>query len=138
MTVKKVSNLAASVHARLQSHARATKRPFQELLQYYAMERFLYRLSTSPHRARFVLKGALMLHPPADRARLRSRRELRTALGAGRAVDERRLRKESAQSARVSVPTVPGGSECTLMTIHRCDAYAQSFPVEGTLSPSFR
>lgn len=59
MTVK---NLAASVHARLLNHARATKRPFQELLQYYAMERFLYRLSKTPHRARFVLKGALMLH----------------------------------------------------------------------------
>src|SRR5262249_51496662 len=26
------------------------------------MERFLYRLSTTRHRARFVLKGALMLH----------------------------------------------------------------------------
>ncbi|MEP7051781.1 MAG: nucleotidyl transferase AbiEii/AbiGii toxin family protein [Pseudomonadota bacterium] len=62
MTVKNVSNLAASVHARLQNHARATKRPFQELLQYYAMERFLYRLSQTSHRARFVLKGALMLH----------------------------------------------------------------------------
>jgi len=57
-----VKNLEASVHARLQNHARATKRPFQELLQYYAMERFLYRLSKTPHRARFVLKGALMLH----------------------------------------------------------------------------
>ena len=51
MTVENVSNLAASVQARLQNHARATNRPFQELLQYYAMERFLYRLSTSPHRA---------------------------------------------------------------------------------------
>lgn len=60
--VEKVTNLAASVHARLQNHARATKRPFQELLQYYAMERFLYRLSATPHRARFILKGALMLH----------------------------------------------------------------------------
>lgn len=59
MTVK---NLQASVQARLQNHARATRRPFQELLQYYAMERFLYRLSKSPHRARFILKGALMLH----------------------------------------------------------------------------
>jgi hypothetical protein len=57
-----VKNLAASVQARLQNHARATKRPFQELLQYYAMERFLYRLSKTPYRARFVLKGALMLH----------------------------------------------------------------------------
>lgn len=62
MTVKDVSNLAASVHARLQNHARAANRPFQQILQYYAMERFLHRLSTSPHRARFVLKGALMLH----------------------------------------------------------------------------
>ncbi len=55
-------NLAASVQARLQNRARATKRPFSELLQYFAMERFLYRLSTTPHRAHFVLKGALMLH----------------------------------------------------------------------------
>jgi hypothetical protein len=28
------------------------------LLQYYAIERFLYRLSATPHRARFVLNGA--------------------------------------------------------------------------------
>jgi hypothetical protein len=54
-------NRAASVHARLADIARRTGRPFQELLQYYAMERFLYRLSKSPHAARFVLKGALML-----------------------------------------------------------------------------
>ena len=52
MTVKNVSNLAASVQARLQNHARASKRPFQELLQYYAMERFLYRLTRSPHAGR--------------------------------------------------------------------------------------
>jgi Nucleotidyl transferase AbiEii toxin, Type IV TA system len=57
-----VKNLEASVHARLQNHARATKRPFQELLQYYAMERFLYRLSKTPHRTHLVLKGALMLY----------------------------------------------------------------------------
>jgi hypothetical protein len=57
-----IKNLSASVQARLQNHARATNRPFQELLQYYAMERFLYRLSATPHHARFVLKGALMLH----------------------------------------------------------------------------
>ena len=62
MTVKSISDLAASVHARLQNRARSSKRPFQELLQYYAMERFLYRLSVTPHRARFILKGALMLH----------------------------------------------------------------------------
>jgi hypothetical protein len=56
-----VKDLVRSVHARLQNRARESHRPFQELLQYFAMERFLYRLSRSPHRSRFILKGALML-----------------------------------------------------------------------------
>ncbi len=54
-------NMAASVRARLKTRARETHRPFQELLQYYAMERFLYRLSRSSYHRRFILKGALML-----------------------------------------------------------------------------
>lgn len=53
-------NVAASVHQRLLNLARAEGRPFNELLQYYALERFLYRLGRSPHRDRLVLKGALM------------------------------------------------------------------------------
>jgi predicted nucleotidyltransferase component of viral defense system len=57
---KEVRNLAASVHERLLNQSRATARPFSELLQYYAMERFLYRLSKSEHAGKFVLKGALM------------------------------------------------------------------------------
>lgn len=55
------TNVAASVHARLANQARADGRPFHELLQYYGLERFLYRLSKSDYRDRFVLKGALML-----------------------------------------------------------------------------
>jgi predicted nucleotidyltransferase component of viral defense system len=54
-------NLGASVRQRLLAKAHAEKRPFQELLQYYAMERFLYRLAQSPHAKSFVLKGALFL-----------------------------------------------------------------------------
>jgi predicted nucleotidyltransferase component of viral defense system len=54
-------NIAASVRQRLLNEARASSRPFNELLQYFAMERFLFRLSVSPHGERFVLKGALML-----------------------------------------------------------------------------
>lgn len=54
-------NLGASVRDRLLNQARAQVRPFQELLQYYAMERFLYRLSRSRHAKQFVLKGALLL-----------------------------------------------------------------------------
>lgn len=53
--------MSASVHQRLLNRAKRDRRPFNELLQYYAMERFLYRLSQSAHVERFVLKGALML-----------------------------------------------------------------------------
>ena len=60
MTKRALTNLPASVHQLLLNKARQTHRPFNELLQYYAMERFLYRLSKSPHAARFILKGALM------------------------------------------------------------------------------
>ncbi|MFC1783804.1 nucleotidyl transferase AbiEii/AbiGii toxin family protein [Planctomycetota bacterium] len=55
-----MKNIAASVHQRLLNQARQTDRPFNELLQYYAMERFLYRLGVSNHADKFVLKGALM------------------------------------------------------------------------------
>jgi hypothetical protein len=54
-------SLAASIRQRLKNRADQDKRPFAELLQYYAMERFLYRLTQSEHAGRFILKGALML-----------------------------------------------------------------------------
>lgn len=56
---KQVKNLPASVHGRLNHLARETKRSFQEVFHYYAMERFLYRLSQSPYCNNFVLKGGL-------------------------------------------------------------------------------
>jgi len=56
-----IRNLAASVQQRLANAAKQRRRPVAELLQYFAMERFLYRLSESPHRDRFLLKGAMML-----------------------------------------------------------------------------
>jgi predicted nucleotidyltransferase component of viral defense system len=61
MSAKATVNIAASVRQRLLNRARNDHRPFSELLQYYAMERFLYRMSQSPHADRFILKGALML-----------------------------------------------------------------------------
>lgn len=54
-------NIAASVRQKLLNRARRDQRPFAELLQYYAMERFLYRLSQSAYSTHFILKGALML-----------------------------------------------------------------------------
>lgn len=55
------NNIIASVHQRLLNQARASQRPFMELLQYYAMERFLYRMSKSIHAENYILKGALLL-----------------------------------------------------------------------------
>ena len=60
MTGRGAKNLLASIHQRLLNKARTSGRPFNELLQYYAIERFLYRLAESPYRDRFVLKGALI------------------------------------------------------------------------------
>jgi hypothetical protein len=53
-------NHAASIHQRIHNKAAAEHRPINELLQYYAIERFLYRLGESPHCKQFVLKGALV------------------------------------------------------------------------------
>jgi hypothetical protein len=59
--VKPIKNVAASVHQRLLNVGKQTSRPFNEIVQYYAIERWLYRLAKSDYRERFVLKGALML-----------------------------------------------------------------------------
>src|ERR1700689_3231098 len=61
MKKRDTRNIGASVRQRLLSKARETGRPFSEILQYFAMERFLYRLSKSEYAEKFVLKGALML-----------------------------------------------------------------------------
>ncbi len=61
MTKTPLKNIAASVRQRLLNKSRSDVRPFQEIVQYYAMERFLYRLAQSQHANRFILKGALLL-----------------------------------------------------------------------------
>ncbi|MEW6290776.1 MAG: nucleotidyl transferase AbiEii/AbiGii toxin family protein [Thermodesulfobacteriota bacterium] len=61
MNGKTPKNIGASVRQRLLNKARHDNRPFNELLQYFAIERFLFRLSQSPHAEKFILKGALML-----------------------------------------------------------------------------
>lgn len=61
MSENNIVNIAASVRQKLLNLARSDRRPFNELLQYYAMERFLYRLSCSEHVDLFILKGAMML-----------------------------------------------------------------------------
>ena len=57
-----ISNIPASIQAKLQNKAHESGRPFNEILQYYGMERFLYRLSKTPHVNELILKGGLMFY----------------------------------------------------------------------------
>lgn len=61
MTRGKPRNMGASVRARLLQRSRETGADFQFMLRRYAAERFLYRLGESPHRERYILKGATLL-----------------------------------------------------------------------------
>ena len=54
-------NVVASVLGRLKNEAKAQGVPFNQVLQFYAMERFLARLSRSAHVDGVLLKGALLL-----------------------------------------------------------------------------
>ena len=54
------ANLAASIHARLLNRAKSRQEEFNLTLARYAVERFLYRLSTLPAGNNFCLKGALL------------------------------------------------------------------------------
>ena len=57
----RLNNVGASVRQRLLNLAHARGQPMELLLTRYALERLLHRLSLSPHRERFVLKGAMLL-----------------------------------------------------------------------------
>jgi predicted nucleotidyltransferase component of viral defense system len=57
----RVEGLPVSVQVRLARHARATGLDPNLVLARFALERFLYRLSKSPHADRFILKGALLM-----------------------------------------------------------------------------
>jgi predicted nucleotidyltransferase component of viral defense system len=52
--------MAASVRGRLLKKSQETGDTFNRLLILYAIERLLFRLSQSPDRANFVLKGAML------------------------------------------------------------------------------
>lgn len=61
MSAAPVKNIAASVKNRLLAAARQSGKPFQTLLTHYGLERFLFRLSRSPLKEKFILKGGLLL-----------------------------------------------------------------------------
>lgn len=60
MTNRRVVNVAASFRARLLDLSRERGEDFQFVLARWMIERFLYRLSVSPYREEFVLKGATL------------------------------------------------------------------------------
>jgi predicted nucleotidyltransferase component of viral defense system len=59
-STKRAKNLAASIRARLLRIAKEGNRDYNSVLLQYFQERFLFRLSGSPYRSQFILKGALL------------------------------------------------------------------------------
>jgi predicted nucleotidyltransferase component of viral defense system len=55
-------NITASILARLANEARKEGKPFSEVLQYYGMERFLYRLFRTRYIDSLILKGGLIFY----------------------------------------------------------------------------
>ena len=60
-SLREIRDVPASVHQRLRNLARDQGVDFNRVLQRYAAERFLYRLSVSGEVDRFTLKGAALL-----------------------------------------------------------------------------
>ena len=82
-----LKNVGDSVRARLTRRARERKENVQLALTRFAIERLLYRLSLSPYRDQFVLKGAMLFSFWADTP-YRATGDL-DLLGYGDAVPER-------------------------------------------------
>lgn len=60
MTRKALTNIAASIRARLLNHARSQGEDFQRVLTRYAIERLLVRLSRTQAAQDYILKGAML------------------------------------------------------------------------------
>ena len=57
---------AASIKARLKNHAKESGHTLQNELTMYGLERTIYRISISPHAAKFTLKGGIFLYALFD------------------------------------------------------------------------
>lgn len=58
---RELKNVPASVRARLLNEAKASGDSYDQVLQYFAIERFLYRLSKTEWSEHLIVKGAIML-----------------------------------------------------------------------------
>ena len=99
MTRRKLKNIGASVRGRLLNLAKAEKRNFNNVLLQYFQERFLYRLSVSPYRENFILKGAL-LFLLYDAPRLRPTKDI-DLLGRAESNDLEQIRAIVQQIAQI-------------------------------------
>jgi len=61
MSQRELTNIPASIRACLLNEARASGESYDLVLQYFVIERFLYRLSRTGWGERLVVKGAIML-----------------------------------------------------------------------------
>ncbi len=60
MAKKEIKDISSSVKARLTDKAKERREEVQSVLVRYGVERFLYRLSVSEYKNRFLLKGAAL------------------------------------------------------------------------------
>lgn len=61
MSPRELKNVPASVRARLLNEAKSSGDSYDQVLQYFAIERFLYRLAQTEWADRLIVKGAIML-----------------------------------------------------------------------------
>jgi hypothetical protein len=61
MSQRGLKNIPASVRARLLNEAKASGDSYDQVLQYFAIERFLYRIAQTQWADRLIVKGAIML-----------------------------------------------------------------------------
>lgn len=118
------------VYRALQRRARDEGRGIRELFEFYLLERFLYRLSVSLYRGRFVLKGGLLLMV------LGVRRPTRDAdvLARGVAGDEQSLLAVVKEVVSISVEDgmTFDASQARAMTIREHAAYPGYRPAAAT------
>jgi len=110
MTQRELSNIPASVRVRLLNEAKASGDSFDQVLQYFAIERFLYRLSKSGWSERFIVKGAIMLR--AWGTPLAGRLEISTSWA--RSTNHQRLSRGLYASASKS--SIPMMGSCSTVT----------------------
>ncbi len=101
MAKNQIKNIAASVRARLLTIAKKCGRDFDAVLLQYLQERFLYRLSLSPYRHHFILKGAL-LFVAYDMSLLRPTKDI-DFLGTSTSNDMEVIRRMIVEIAKIEV-----------------------------------